>query len=93
MDRSHGSHPSASAPQSHTTLPGWTDDAHPVGNSERHHTPGGHTESKTKLLDQVRIVLRLKHMSLIHAAANFASFFAFRGLSMNESPCWRMVWK
>jgi hypothetical protein len=26
---------------------------------------------------------------LIHAAANFASFFVFRGLSVNESTFWR----
>jgi hypothetical protein len=31
--------------------------------------------------------------ALIHAAANLASFFAFRGLSMNESTFWRIVWK
>jgi hypothetical protein len=30
---------------------------------------------------------------LIHAAANFASFFAFRGLSINESTFCLMVWK
>jgi class 3 adenylate cyclase len=30
---------------------------------------------------------------LIHAAANFASFFAFRGLSINESTFCFMVWK
>jgi hypothetical protein len=30
---------------------------------------------------------------LIHAAANFAAFFAFRGLSMNESTFCFMVWK
>jgi hypothetical protein len=29
---------------------------------------------------------------LIHAAANFASFFVFRGLSINESTFWRMDW-
>jgi hypothetical protein len=29
--------------------------------------------------------------SLIHAAANFASFFAFRGLSINERTRWRIV--
>jgi hypothetical protein len=28
---------------------------------------------------------------LIHAAANFASFFAFRGLSINERTRWRIV--
>jgi len=33
------------------------------------------------------------HRGLIHVAANFASFFAFRGLSINESTFWRMVWK
>src|SRR5678816_4196442 len=32
------------------------------------------------------------HVSLIHAAANFASFFVFRGLSINESTFWRMDW-
>jgi uncharacterized protein (DUF433 family) len=32
-------------------------------------------------------------LSLIHAAANFASFFAFRGLSINESTFCRIVWK
>jgi hypothetical protein len=31
-------------------------------------------------------------MRLIHAAANFASFFAFRGLSINESTFWRRDW-
>ena len=31
--------------------------------------------------------------TLIHAAANFASFLAFRGLSINESTFCRMVWK
>jgi hypothetical protein len=31
--------------------------------------------------------------SLIHAAANFAAFFAFRGLSINESTFCFMVWK
>ncbi len=31
--------------------------------------------------------------ALIHAAANFASFFAFRGLSINASTFWRMVWQ
>ena len=30
---------------------------------------------------------------LIHAAASFASFFAFRGLSINDSTFCRMVWK
>jgi transposase len=30
---------------------------------------------------------------LIHAAAIFAAFFAFRGLSINESTCCFMVWK
>jgi hypothetical protein len=29
---------------------------------------------------------------LIHAAANFVSFFVFRGLSINESTFWRMDW-
>lgn len=64
MDRSHSSHLSASALQSHTTLPEWTDGPHPLRNNERHYRPGRYTESKIKLLDQVRIVLRLKHMSL-----------------------------
>jgi hypothetical protein len=31
-------------------------------------------------------------LHLIHAAANFASFFAFRGLSINESIFWRRDW-
>jgi hypothetical protein len=30
--------------------------------------------------------------TLIHAAANFASFFVFRRLSINESTFWRMDW-
>jgi hypothetical protein len=30
---------------------------------------------------------------LIHTVANFASFFAFRGLSIKESILWRRVWK
>jgi hypothetical protein len=30
---------------------------------------------------------------LIHAAASFAAFFAFRGLSINESTFCLMVWK
>jgi hypothetical protein len=30
---------------------------------------------------------------LIHAAATFASFLVFRGLSINESTFCRMVWK
>ena len=30
---------------------------------------------------------------LIHAAANFAAFFAFRGFSINESIFCFMVWK
>ena len=32
-------------------------------------------------------------LPLIHAAANFAAFFAFRGLSINESTFCFMVWK
>ena len=31
--------------------------------------------------------------SLIHEAATFASFLAFRGLSINESTFCRIVWK
>jgi hypothetical protein len=31
--------------------------------------------------------------SLIHAAANFAAFFAFRGLSINDSTFCFRVWK
>jgi transposase-like protein len=40
-----------------------------------------------------RRIAREVGIHLIHTAANFASFFAFRGLSINESTFWRMVWK
>jgi hypothetical protein len=32
---------------------------------------------------------RIRNGFLIHAAANFASFLVFRGLSINESTLWR----
>src|SRR5215831_18565076 len=38
-------------------------------------------------------VLPARPVSLIHAAANFASFLRLRGLSINESTFCRMVWK
>jgi hypothetical protein len=37
--------------------------------------------------------LAVRMFRLIHAAVNFAAFLAFRGLSINESTFWRMVWK
>jgi hypothetical protein len=47
-------------------------------------------------LPDIVIVVPIRYqgrtVALIHAAANFASFFVFRGLSINESTFWRMDW-
>jgi DNA-binding NarL/FixJ family response regulator len=43
------------------------------------------------LTEREREVIALVGQGLIHAAANFASFFAFRGLSINERTRWRIV--
>ena len=41
----------------------------------------------------IELLGHIPNSILIHAAARFASFFVFRGLSINESTLGRIVWQ